>query len=123
MIPPAPSSLRKQGSIRGALVLLHFALSCAMAAWFYAGHRYNGLNIGGATGDVNLWVRVGDIGYFATLGCWLLCVVAAILAGWADMFASKRERIFWAVLSVVSAPVALLGNAAFISAFGIGAVS
>jgi hypothetical protein len=107
-IAKMPETVRLM-KVRAVLAAGYFALLLAIVAWTYASHRIDALNIGGALGRVDLWIRVRDVGVYSTLALWGLCMAAALGAIWASKIASKLERIYWGALSIVSAPLMTFG--------------
>ena len=56
----------------------HLVVATSAVLWAYTSYKYNWLNVGGGTGDVDFWIVAGDIASFSFLGAWLsLLVVTA----------------------------------------------
>jgi len=102
--------------IRASLVITHFVMLCGVALWSYSSYRYNSLNIGGAVGDVNLWIRLGDIGFYIGLILWAVCITASLCIAQAGKFESKPQAIYWIAFSLLSAPVVFFSLGALLHA-------
>lgn len=102
--------------LRSVMVVGHSLMFVAISLWVYSGYRYDALNIGGAAGDVNFWIRMGDIGFYGGIPLWILCIVVAIWGTIGGKLGEKSERVFWCLFSVCGAPALAFGLNAILNA-------
>jgi hypothetical protein len=86
--------------------ILILALASAIA-WAFTSHKYDCFNIGPCRGDVDFWIRLGDLAQYSFFGSWLALVCAALLLS--KQMIRARSRIFSWLVAVALPPVALLG--------------
>jgi hypothetical protein len=54
-----------------SLKLAYFIVLTLDVCWGYTSYKYNWLNVGGGTGDVNFWIIAGEIATYAFFASWL----------------------------------------------------
>lgn len=98
------------------LLLAHAAAVVFDTAWAYTSYKYNLLNVGGGVGEVDRWMRLGDIAMYAFLVSWL------VLAGFTAWYL-RRPRPSWPLRILASSaavllPLALMFMASWLLHFG-----
>ena len=101
-------------AIRKTLLTLNLAMLSLVSLWAYASHRYDGLNVGGEAGDINVWIRIGDVGCYGGILLWVVCILAGLWATAKGKTRSRLEGILWLLIPLIGAPMLLFAlNAAF----------
>ena len=88
--------------------------------WMYASHKYDCFNIGPCQGDVDIWIRWGDIAFYAFIGSWLALLISTFLCN--KQITHIRPKIAsWALAILL--PVAVIFLASWLFNLGISASS
>jgi hypothetical protein len=94
--------------IGAAICVLHVLTCLSAAGWMYTSHMYDCFNIGPCTGDVDYWIRLGDIAFYSfALSLLALFVGAGLHSGQAVGMRSKV--IAWAA-ALTLPPAALFAS-------------
>jgi hypothetical protein len=98
-------------SMRRHLLVFQLAAFAAVGLWVYASHRYNGLLGGGMPGDVDFWIRMGDIGFVFGVALWAANIILAGYWACVRRLGGLAEGAGWVALALFVAPVFCYGFA------------
>lgn len=98
-------------SMRRHLLLFQLAAFAAVALWVYSSHRYNGLHGGGMSGDVDFWIRMGDIGFGFGVALWAANILLAGYWACVRRLGGLAEGAGWVLLAVFGTPIFSYGLA------------
>ena len=89
---------------RGLLVLIQIMAFMFLALWIYAGHLYDGFNVGNKKGDINLWLGILAVGAWGTVIAWLLSIGISLSGTCLNKFRTRREGVIWIIVAIIAAP-------------------
>ena len=84
---------------------VHLVVATLAVLWAYTSYKYNWLNVGGGTGDIDFWIVAGDIAWFSFLGSWLLLLVTTAFSSKALFLTFKGRAASW--LLAIGMPVVI----------------
>jgi hypothetical protein len=96
-------------NLRVCLPALNLLTCTAVFMWVYSSYRYDALNIGGATGNINFWILMGDIGFYSTIPLWVLSIVVAIWQSCFEKNETKLRRFSRFIVMTCCAPIFAYG--------------
>jgi len=102
--------------IAPTLWIFHFLAVAAATGLAFTGHKYDCFNVGPCKGDLDLWIRLGDLALYSFLGAWFALLVVTFLVN-RTAEGNRAKALAWSAAVLV--PIGSVLAASYVFNFGI----